>query len=62
MNGRANIKDHLFDADGMAMSVQKSLIFMKAWKFESEEEAFSCYKQYAKSIEFAASRQSRISG
>ncbi|PIM97875.1 hypothetical protein CDL12_29651 [Handroanthus impetiginosus] len=54
------------DGDGVTMSCQKSLEPHDSVEFESKEDAFKYYKDYAASVGFSAiikaSRRSRISG
>ncbi|KAL2467455.1 Protein FAR-RED IMPAIRED RESPONSE 1 [Abeliophyllum distichum] len=64
--GTSNTKQKVPDRDGVAINFHKYLEPHDNMEFESKEDAFSFYKEYAKSIGFStiikASRRSRISG
>lgn len=66
ISGTSNIKQKVPDRDGLAIDFRKYLEPHDDMEFESKEDAFSFYKEYAKSIGFStiikASRRSRISG
>uniref|UniRef100_A0A5B6ZHH8 Protein FAR1-RELATED SEQUENCE n=1 Tax=Davidia involucrata TaxID=16924 RepID=A0A5B6ZHH8_DAVIN len=62
----SNSKHKVHSGDGMAVNSHANLEPHDGMEFESKEDAFSFYKEYAKSVGFAtiikASRRSRISG
>ncbi|GFS44827.1 FAR1-related sequence 1 [Actinidia rufa] len=62
----SNSKHKVHAADGVAVNSHRNIEPNDGMEFESKEDAFSFYKEYAKSVGFAAiikaSRRSRITG